>query len=201
MTQFNALLPYAVQDLKPYEKNAKKHSQAQVERIAQSIRDFGFNQPIVIDRNRVVIVGHGRLEAAILLELEHVPAIMLDITEDQARAYRLADNKLNESDWDMDLVLEELKHLQSVNFDIGVTGFEMQSILPPVDLTKDKNTVEESYETYKNNSIKQVVLYFSGQQFETVMAQLERIRGDFDVDNNTDAIAKLLEYYEQMMDK
>ena len=87
-----------IQKITPYEKNAKKHDKKQVQQIANSIKEFGFNQPIVIDKENVIIVGHGRFEAAKLLGLTDVPIIQVDLTEDQAKAYRLADNKLNESE-------------------------------------------------------------------------------------------------------
>lgn len=111
----------------PYEKNAKKHPKKQVEQIAASIREFGFNQPIVVDKNNVIIVGHGRFEAAKLLGLDEVPAIQLDLTEQQAKSYRLADNKLNETDWDMELVIEELKTLDE-NY-LELSGFDADLII------------------------------------------------------------------------
>lgn len=113
--------------LKPYEKNAKKHPKKQVQQVADSIKEFGFNQPIVADKDNVIIVGHGRWMAAQLLGLETVPVINVDLTEEQAKAYRLADNKLNESDWDMDLVLPELKELSQELFDI--TGFNSDLLI------------------------------------------------------------------------
>lgn len=108
--------------IKPYERNAKKHDRKQIAKIAESITTFGFNQPIVVDKKNVIIVGHGRWEAAKLLGLKEVPTIKLDITEDKARAYRLTDNKLNESPWDMELVITELKELGE-EF-IEVSGFD-----------------------------------------------------------------------------
>lgn len=113
--------------LVPYEKNAKKHPKKQVRQVADSIQAFGFNQPIVVDRNNVVIVGHGRLEAAKLLGMKKVPVLKLDLTDDQAKAYRLADNKLNESEWDMKLVIDELKGLSMTMLDL--TGFDRDLIL------------------------------------------------------------------------
>jgi len=115
----------------PYDKNAKKHPKKQVEQVAASIKEFGFNQPIVVDKNNVVIVGHGRLEAAKLLGLIEVPVITVDLTEEQARAYRLADNKLNESDWDMSLVVEELKGLSEPM--LNLTGFEKDLVIESSD--------------------------------------------------------------------
>src|SRR3990167_4917552 len=100
----------------PYYKNAKKHPMKQIEQITNSIKEFGMNQPIVVDKKGVIIVGHGRYEALKHLNwsekeiLKHIKVIDLD--EKRARAYRLADNKLNESDWDMELAIEELKSLE-----------------------------------------------------------------------------------------
>ncbi len=116
-------------DIKPYEKNAKKHPKKQVEQVANSIKEFGFNQPVVVDKNGVLIVGHGRLEAAKLLGLEEIPTITVDLTEEQAKAYRLADNKLNESEWDMSLVIEELKELSEPM--LLLTGFDKDLIIEP----------------------------------------------------------------------
>ncbi len=115
--------------IKPYPQNAKKHDKKQIKQIADSIKEFGFNQPIVIDKQNVVIVGHGRLEAAKLLGLTDVPVITVDLTEEQAKAYRLADNKLNESAWDMGLVIEELKGLSLELLDL--TGFDRDLIIEP----------------------------------------------------------------------
>ena len=111
----------------PYEKNAKKHPTRQVEQIANSIREFGFNQPIVVDLKGVIIVGHGRYYAAKLLGMTQVPCLAVDMTEDQAKAYRLADNKLNESEWDMGLAVEELKTLSDEL--IELTGFDKDLLI------------------------------------------------------------------------
>ena len=127
--------------LKPYPKNAKKHPKKQIEQVANSIKEFGFNQPIVVDKNNVVIVGHGRLEAAKLLKMKEVPTLQVDLTEEQAKAYRLADNKLNESDWEMDLVIDELKELSEGMFDL--TGFDKGLIIEPEDRDDEVPDVPE----------------------------------------------------------
>jgi len=113
----------------PYSKNAKKHPSKQIKQIANSIKEFGFNQPIVIDKNNVVIVGHGRLEAAKLLKMDDVPVLQVDLDKKKAAAYRLADNKLNESDWEMDLVIEELKELDEDL--VELTGFDADLLIEP----------------------------------------------------------------------
>lgn len=111
-------------ELIPYEKNAKQHPPEQVEHIANSIKEFGFRQPLVIDADNVVIIGHGRLLAAKRLGLDKVPCIRVDdLSEEQIKALRLADNKLNESEWDFDLLEEELAGLQ-LNFDMSEFGFD-----------------------------------------------------------------------------
>ena len=118
-----------INKIHPYEKNAKKHPKKQIEQVAASIKEFGFNQPIVVDKKGVIIVGHGRLEAAKLLGLKDVPTLTVDLNEQQAKAYRLADNKLNESDWEMDLVIADLKGLDPELFDL--TGFDKDLIIEP----------------------------------------------------------------------
>jgi len=132
----------ALSAITPYGKNAKKHPEAQVQQIAASIREFGFNQPIVVDKEGVIIVGHGRFEAAKLLELEKVPVLEVDIDEARANAYRLADNKLNESEWDMSLVIEQLKELSLPMVDL--TGFDRKLLL---DNPEKNNSVPDVPET------------------------------------------------------
>lgn len=117
--------------IEPYEKNAKLHTDDQVKKIVNSIREFGFNQPIVVDKEGVIIVGHGRYMAAHLIGMEMVPVLELDISEEKAKAYRLADNKLNESEWDMELVITELKELSPEMLDL--TGFDKALVLDDKD--------------------------------------------------------------------
>lgn len=113
----------------PYSLNAKKHPKKQIEQVANSIKEFGMNQPIVVDKFGVIIVGHGRYEALQSLgwEIKDEYIKVVDLTEEQAKAYRLADNKLNESDWDMELVLQELKGLSDDMF--ALTGFDSDLII------------------------------------------------------------------------
>ena len=138
------LIPLA--RLKPYEKNARKHSLEQIQQIAESIKKFGFNNPILADDNMGVIAGHGRLEAAKLLKLKIVPVIALaHLTELEKRAYIIADNKLAEnSQWDELALADELMELQLQNFDLGVLGFsegELKDIL--ADSTQEEEKIKE----------------------------------------------------------
>ena len=95
-----------ISELKPYKKNAKKHPKEQVKQIAESIKEFGFTQPVIIDANDCVVAGHGRILGAKEAGLKKVPTVCLeDLTEEQIKAYRLVDNKTNESSWD-DVMLQ-----------------------------------------------------------------------------------------------
>ena len=115
----------SIKELKPYKKNAKKHPKEQVEQIANSIKEFGFTQPVLIDKNNCVVAGHGRILGAKKVGLKEVPTLCLDdLTEEQIKAYRLADNKLNESDWDFNLLDEELGML-SDDIDMSLFGFDV----------------------------------------------------------------------------
>ena len=116
-----------VADLKPYERNAKKHDDKQIKNVMESIRQFGFAQPIVVDTNNVVIIGHCRLIAAKRLGLREVPVLkMEELTEEQAQKLRLLDNKLNESEWDMELLAEDIPELDWSDFDIEWNLPELQ---------------------------------------------------------------------------
>lgn len=141
-----------IRELKPYKKNAKKHNKEQVEQIANSIKEFGFTQPVIIDKNNCVVAGHGRILGAKKAGLKQVPTVCLeDLTEEQIKAYRLVDNKLNESEWDYDLLDEELGIL-SEDIDMSLFGFDENVDLTEEDETKNKKKVEfeikEKYEVH-----------------------------------------------------
>lgn len=111
--------------LTPYDKNARLHTRVQIEKIAKSIAAFGFNNPILIDADQGIIAGHGRLEAAKLLELESVPVIRLDhLNEKERQAYILADNRLADlSQWDEELLGKEVAALQEAELDLDALGW------------------------------------------------------------------------------
>lgn len=113
-------------DLRPYERNAKKHSAEQVEKIARSIQEFGFLSPCLIDRDLNIIAGHGRVMAAEKLGLETVPCVFVEgLTDEQRRAYILADNRLTElGGWDEETLAQELAFLEDIDFDLSIIGFD-----------------------------------------------------------------------------
>src|SRR5450631_2768070 len=122
-----------IQDLVPHPQNARTHSKHQIRQIADSIRVFGFTNPILIDGRNRIIAGHGRVEAAKLLGMEQVPAIRFEnLNDEQIRAYVIADNKLAENaGWDRSILAIELQHLLTLDcadFDFTITGFEVAEI-------------------------------------------------------------------------
>ena len=110
--------------LTPYEKNTKKHDKTQINNVAESIKQYGFVQPIVVDKNDVIVIGHCRYEAAKKLKLETVPCVCVDdLTDEQVKALRIVDNKSNESPWDMEFLADELVELDLSDFDFDF-GFD-----------------------------------------------------------------------------
>jgi DNA modification methylase len=118
--------------LRPWSRNARTHSRKQVKQIADSIRRFGFTNPVLVDDNNVILAGHGRVLAAQLLEMRDVPCVRLSaMTAAEKRAYVIADNKLAlNAGWDEEILAEELKALLAldVDFDIGITGFSIPEV-------------------------------------------------------------------------
>ena len=111
-------------ELKPYKKNSRTHSDKQIEQVANSIKEWGWTIPILVDEENTVLAGHARLYAAEYLELPKVPCVVATgWSDDQKKAYVIADNKLAEnSDWDFSLYYTELKDLNSAGFDLSLTG-------------------------------------------------------------------------------
>lgn len=145
--------PLPVSALTPYARNSRRHGDKQVELIARSIREFGFVNPVLIDRDHVIIAGHGRFEAARRLGLETVPTVLVDhLTPEQVRAYRIADNRIAElSDWDPELLRMEIGELAeldlsgALDFDVSLTGFDtpqIDIILDPPDAAPDDAPAE-----------------------------------------------------------
>src|SRR6476659_10189683 len=120
----------AVEALRPYERNARTHSNKQIRQIAKSIERFGFNNPVLIDDQGQIIAGHGRVAAAKLLGIEHVPTVKLaHLSEVDKRAYILADNRLAEkAGWDREILAIELQALVDLDFEVELTGFEMAEV-------------------------------------------------------------------------
>ena len=141
-------------DLIAYGFNNRIHSQEQVDRIANSINEFGFNQPIVVDEQNIVLVGHGRLEAAKKLGLEDVPVLKkIGLSETQKKAYRILDNKLqNDSTWDFANLDLELQALTEASFDLSTYGLDVLLGTALSDATQRPNEFQEFDDAIKTEN-------------------------------------------------
>ncbi len=146
------------EDLLSYAKNSRTHSEAQIDQIAASIKEFGFTNPILIDAENQIIAGHGRVTAARKLKLSEVPCIRLGyLTESQKRAYVIADNKLAlNAGWDDELLALEIQDLKDEDFDISLLGFDddelskiMETLVEEVEGLTDEDAVPETPEEPK----------------------------------------------------
>ena len=119
-----------IEGLIPYARNSRTHSDAQVAQIAASIREFGFTNPVLIDKEGGIIAGHGRVMAARILKLDEVPCIRLEhLNETQKRAYVIADNKLAlNAGWDDELLQIELVNLNQAEFNMSLLGFDANEL-------------------------------------------------------------------------
>jgi len=140
----------SVEDLIPYVNNSRKHSDEQVAQIAASIKEFGWTNPILVDGDKGIIAGHGRLMAARKLKMKEVPTIELNhLTDTQRKALIIADNKLAlNADWDNELLTIELNELLADGFALDLLGFnadELQELLNPVEVEglTDEDAVPE----------------------------------------------------------
>ena len=138
-------------DIKPYINNPRK--QLNIDKVAASIKEFGFQQPIVVDKNNVIIVGHTRHLAAKQLQLKQVPVVIADtLSEAKAKAYRIADNRVSEDNqWDFPLLNLEMENLKDKDFNISVLGFNDEELkkfmsadsFSPTD-KEDQSQIDES---------------------------------------------------------
>ena len=143
---------WKIEDIIPYENNPRINDQA-VDKTAMSIGEFGWQQPIVVDCDGVIIVGHTRLKAAKQLKLKTCPVIVADkLSEAQVKAYRLADNKVGEiATWDYELLDIEIEDLVDIDFNVEFTGFELDDFIEkkePISLKTNKQKQNECNDNY-----------------------------------------------------
>lgn len=145
-----------IEELKEYENNPRINDRA-VDAVASSIREFGFKVPIIIDQENVIVAGHTRLKAARLLGLEKVPCVIADdLTPEQVKAFRVADNKTAElAEWDIELLEQELAELDEMDFDMEQFGFEddKESDTPEIIEDEPPEVDEENEPTVKRGQI------------------------------------------------
>ena len=114
-----------INTIKPYENNPRKLKDSAIEKVAMSLKEYGFRQPIVVDKDKIIVAGHTRYRASKKLGLKEVPITIVDnLTPEQINAYRIADNRTaEESEWDNELLKMEIKDLESKDFKLDLLGF------------------------------------------------------------------------------
>ena len=150
-------------EIKPYKKNAKKHDETQIKNVMQSIKEFGIVQPIVVDRNNTIIIGHCRYEAMKRLgynELQEDWVKVVDLSDGEAEKLRLLDNKLNESEWSLDLLLDSIQNIDFSDYmlDWDIKDFEEKE--------KEKEKREKVFEEMQLKSFEHydyIVFVFDNQ--------------------------------------
>ena len=147
-----------IDDLVPYQNNARTHSQAQINKLRASLREFGFVNPIIVDSDNTIIAGHGRLEAARAEGLKEVPCVLVDyLTEAQKKAYVIADNRFAlDAGWDEEMLKAEIEALEADAFDLTLTGFDLPEIEDLFRSDTEENLVDDDFdvdEELKNPAI------------------------------------------------
>ena len=166
----------SIATLLPYQSNPKAHPPEQITKIAASISEYGFLVPLVIDNESVIIAGHGRYRAAKLLGLKEVPTVSAgNLTAAQIRAFRIADNKVAESDWLDEALQAELRELHNAGYDIGLTGFTLEEITGPDDDLEKQIMAEQEPPPVDNTSIADITKQIQDRMQEIAAADPKRL--------------------------
>lgn len=161
---------WPIEKVKPYENNPRKNDEA-VDKVAASIREFGWQQPLVVDKDGVLIVGHTRLKAAEILGLTDVPVVVADLDPERAKAYRLADNKTGElSWWDFDKLNVELEDIDWLEIDMEQFGFYVENM--------DGLTDDFSLDTGEEPQFRTMTLHFDNADYDFVAGVLDSIKDE-----------------------
>jgi len=164
--------------IKPYDNNPRKNDVA-IEAVVASIKEFGFQQPIVIDKKNIIIVGHTRYKAALKLGLKMIPVVVADLSEAQAKAYRIADNQTASlADWDVAMLDSEIKSLEEMDFDIDLLGFkegELEKILSAYDVNEIEPPTLPSWD---KSTFRQMTFTVHDEQFEDVEAAIKKAKAE-----------------------
>ena len=186
-----------IEDIKPYNKNPRKISDKAIDMVATSIKEFGFQQPIVVDMKNEIVVGHTRYQASKKLNLKKVPVVRGDFTDEQAKAYRIADNRINEeTGWDYNFLQEELNNLLDLDVDLNLTGFTSEdldsmfakeeiTIEDPIEITEDEN--------HLMNDVKMIQLFYEPNNEQKFRDIVEKVKEKYSIDNISDAVFKCVE--------
>ena len=176
----------------PYINNPRKN--LNIDKVASSIKEFGFQQPIVVDEENIIIVGHTRFEAAKKLGLEKVPVTIAKLSKNQAKAYRIADNRLNQdASWDTKLLNLEFNDLIGDNYNLDHLGFTNDE-LDNLFLKDEKGSGEElnpdDFPDEEISDIKMVQLFFNKENDEKFREAIDKIYKKHNIDNISDAVLR-----------
>ena len=181
----------------PYINNPRKN--LNVDKVASSIKEFGFQQPIVIDKNNTIVVGHTRYEAAKKLGISKVPVQIADLSDTQAKAYRIADNRLNQdASWDTKLLNIEFNDLLSKDYNLDSLGFttdELDTLFlkssEDADIGLNEN-IEEDLDLTQDtlSDVKMIQLFFNSENESKFREAISKISKENNIDNISDAVLK-----------
>ena len=186
--------------LRPYANNPRKN--LNVDKVAESIKEYGFQQPIVIDKDNNILAGHTRYYASKKLELVQVPVVKADLNETKAKAYRLADNRVaQDSNWDLPKLNLEIEQLKNEDYDIDILGFE------DYEIEKLFNSVEPTFEATNNefqnydvsdiqaptSAVRMVQLFLNTETEPLLKKMVEHLKQKYNTANLTDTIYKAVE--------
>jgi len=186
-------------ELKPYDRNPRKN--LNVDKVADSLKEFGFQQPIVVDKDMIVIVGHTRLEASKKLGFKEVPVLIADISPEKAKAYRITDNRLNQdSSWDYKLLNFEMGDLMDIHYDLSHLGFEETEIEKIVafepkfesnnDIVQDISVDEIQAPM---SQVRMVQLFLNSETEPLFKKMIEKLQKIYGTSNLTDTVYKAIE--------
>ena len=176
----------------PYINNPRKN--LNIDKVASSIKEFGFQQPIVIDEENIIIVGHTRFEAAKKLGLEKVPVTIAKLSKNQAKAYRIADNRLNQdASWDTKLLNLEFNDLIGDNYNLDHLGFtndELDNLFLKDEKESEEELNPDDFPDEEISDVKMVQLFFNKENDEKFREAIDKIYKKHNIDNISDAVLR-----------
>jgi ParB-like chromosome segregation protein Spo0J len=167
-----------INSIQPYINNPRKLKDSAIEKVSKSIKEFGFRQPIVVDTNRIIVVGHTRYRASKKLGLKEVPiTIAENLTQEQINAYRIADNRTNEeAEWDYKLLQEEFSNLFDEKFNLELTGFNEDELKKYLALEEDFKVDLPEINDEDKQPFQQITFTLHNKQYEIVQKALDYIK-------------------------
>lgn len=195
----NKILYIDINKLSENSRNSKIHPDEQIAKLMKSITEFGFNIPILIDKKNMIIAGHARFLAAKALHIDSIPAIRIEnLTEDQIRAYTIADNKLTElAEWDYTKLSDELEYLNSVDIDAMAMGFDYADFEMLNDSFQNNDDILSASpsERASSNNKKSIVFSYNIEDYTNMMKKFKTVMNENNIKANAEVIRLLIEHY------